>query len=61
MSLIAVVFADETVLDDVLDGHRNIEEAKKEETEPTQWPVKESSIKSSAQGSSSSEKRNKRF
>jgi len=60
VSLISVVIADETVKDDTLDGHQNSEEAKKEGTEPTQWPVKESS-KSTAQASSSSEKRNKRF
>jgi len=59
MSLISV-FVDKTVKDDVLGGHQNIDETKKEETEPAQWPVKESS-KSSAQASSSSEKKNKRF
>ena len=61
MSLISVVFADETVKDDASDGQQNVEKAKKEETEPTQWLGKESSSKSTAQASSSSEKRNKRF
>ena len=61
MSLISVVFADETVNDDVSDGHQNVEETKKEETEPIQLPGKESLSKSTAQASSSSEKRNKRF
>lgn len=61
MFLISVVSIDETVKDDALDKHQNIEETKKEEKEPSQWPVKESSSKSNAQASSSSEKRNKRF
>ena len=61
MSLISVVFADETVKDDAANGHQNVEEAKKEETEPTQWLGKESSSKTTAQASSSTEKRNKRF
>ena len=52
-------FLDETVKGDALNGHQNIEEAKKEENEPTQWPAKEFSSKSTAQASS--EKRNKRF
>lgn len=56
-----VVFADEIVKDDASDGHQNVEETKKEETEPTQWPGKESLSKSTAQASSSSEKRNTRF
>ena len=56
---ISVVFLDETVKGDALNGHQNTEEAKKEENEPIQWPAKESSSKSTAQ--SSSEKRNKRF
>ena len=60
MSLISVVFADETVNDDVSDGHQNVEETKKEETEPIHLPGKES-LSSTAQASSSSEKRNKRF
>lgn len=50
---------DETVKGDALNGHQNIEEAKKEENEPTQWPAKEFSSKSTAQASS--EKRNKRY
>ena len=61
MSLISVVFADETVKDDASDGHQNVEKAKKKETEPAQWLSKESSSKSTAQASSSSEKRSKRF
>ena len=60
MSLTSIVFADESVKDVALDGHQNIGEVKKEETEPAQWPVKESS-KSFALTSSSSEKKNKRF
>lgn len=50
---------DEIVKDDASDGHQNVEETKKEETEPTQWPGKESL--STAQASSSSEKRNTRY
>lgn len=56
---ISVVFLEETVKDDALNGHQNIEGAKKEQNEPTQWPAKEYSSKSTAQASS--EKRNKRF
>ena len=61
MFSISVVFVDETVKDDTLDGHQNVEGAKKEENDPTQWPAKESSSKSTVQATSSSEKRNKRF
>ena len=61
MFSISVVFVDETVKDDALDGHQNVEGAKKEENDPTQWPAKESSSKSIVQASSSSEKRNKRL